>query len=317
MALPNGAWELANGACPKRDFLRLTLVAAVCTMAGQLHSTVSALRNRLLVIIALLSCFGGFEAKADIFTICGVDLGAAGRTQQWATFSLGGGLSDTLSDNSYVQGNVGVAGAGNITLSGNATINGDLWFHTGGTFTNKSSGPPPHHAYNDPKHDATLNQGVLDAINASAVAFNKPVTRGYASIKQIITGQDSRLNITGQGCVVMKLSDFVLTGGTFTLTGTTTDAIIINVTNSFSLSGLARFVLAGGITWDNVLFNVRKGASNVTISGMASLTGILMANNRTVAISSSAKFAVNGEVIANRLEMSDGARVRNPPPGSP
>src|SRR2546430_14073377 len=82
-------------------------------------SMITLLKNRLLVGVALLSSLGIFEAKADLFSTCGVDLGAAGRTKQWAVFSLGGGVTDAdeLSGNDDITGDVGVAGSGDISLN--------------------------------------------------------------------------------------------------------------------------------------------------------------------------------------------------------
>src|SRR6185295_15549545 len=80
--------------------------------------------------------------------------------------------------------------------------------------------------------------------------------------------------------VVLSLRDFQLAGhSTFTLQGTATTTFIINVSGQFSLLKNARIVLSGGVQWNDVLFNVR-GSGTVSISGDASLQGILMANGR-------------------------------------
>jgi cytoskeletal protein CcmA (bactofilin family) len=76
----------------------------------------------------------------------------------------------------------------------------------------------------------------------------------------------------------------------------------------------AKIVLSGGVTWDNVLFNVR-GSGHVTLGGESSLQGILMANNRTVKIGD--KPAIMGEVIANKVVLRGGSQIMHPPVVSP
>jgi hypothetical protein len=82
------------------------------------------------------------------------NLGDAGGIQDWAFFSLGGGVTEPkpghkgwddrcqeqtdvspLSGGASIEGNVGVAGSGNITLSGRSEMDGGLSFPTGGTLT--------------------------------------------------------------------------------------------------------------------------------------------------------------------------------------
>jgi fibronectin-binding autotransporter adhesin len=279
---------------------------------------ISSFTNRLLVGVALLSSLGVFEAKADLFSTCGVDLGAAGRTKQWAIFSLGAGVSDSddLSGNDDITGDVGVAGSGDISLNGNVTIHGDLYYKTSGTLkmngNSKITGVKHHNAASD----TLLNQGVIDATNASTVAFNHAVSPQYASRTSIRLGSNQSLTLSGapNECVVLKLTDFVLTGGTLTLSGSTSTAFIINVTNQFSLTSASKIMLSGGVTWDSVLFNVR-GSGNVTLDGQSTLNGILMANNRTVQMAGGSK--VIGEIIANKVKLSGGSSVVNPPVSSP
>jgi len=61
---------------------------------------------------------------------------------RWGMFSLGRGISDAttaddISGTTYVKGDVGVAGSGDIQMSG-GTIDGDLYYRSNGTL--KTSG---------------------------------------------------------------------------------------------------------------------------------------------------------------------------------
>src|SRR5207244_8195080 len=129
--------------------------------------------------------------------------------------------------------------------------------------------------HHDAASDTLLNQGVIDATNASTVAFNHAVSPQYASRTSIRLTSNQSLTLSGgpNECVVLKLTDFVLTGGTLTLSGSTTTAFIINVTNQFSLASASKILLSGGVTWDSVLFNVRGSGSDVKLDGQSTLNG--------------------------------------------
>jgi hypothetical protein len=97
------------------------------------------------------------------------------------------------------------------------------------------------------------------------------------------------------------------------LSGDVTNNFIINVSNQFSLSGSSKIVLSGGVTWDNVLFNVHGTGSDVTLSGQSSMAGILMATKRTVNISGTVSVGQHGgpfgEVVGNKVVLSSGAQI--------
>jgi hypothetical protein len=276
---------------------------------------ISSLKNRLLIGTLLLSSLGVFEAKADLFSTCGVNLGAAGRTKQWAIFTLGAGVTDTdeLSGNDDITGDVGVAGSGDINLSGNVIIHGSLYYKTGGKLKMTGNSKITGGTYQNAGSDALLNQGVIDATNASNAAWAHAVSPQYMSKTSIRLSSNQSLTLTGapNECVVLRLTDFVLTGGTLTLSGSASTAFIINVTNQFSLTAASKIVLSGGVTWDSVLFNVRGSGSDVKLDGQSTLNGILMANNRTVQMAGGSK--VIGEIIANKVKLTGGSSVVNPP----
>ena len=157
----------------------------------------------------------------------------------------------------------------------------------------------PHH---DAAGDAILLNSSNEAYMESDQLWAQPATFGYPST--INTGSD--MTITGTGHVVLRLRDFILTGGTFTLVGTSPGTtFVFNISRAFSLSGSARIVLSG-ITASNVIFNVRGGSNAAAISGSAAFQGILLANYRNVKISGG---TVNGEIVGNRVVISGGATL--------
>lgn len=274
----------------------------------------SLFKNRLFVAAALLSTFVGFDAKGDIFTSCGVDLGFAGRTKSWAVLTLGGSFIQNISSDSdyegrsLVDGDVGSAGHGaKMKMGGGAMIHGNVYLRTDGLLTVNDGASISGAVIQDAGSDALLDQAVIDAQNASDYANSLPATPGYPST--INTGSDMTLVLTGQ-CTVLRLTDFVLTGGTFTLVGTANQGIVINVSNNFSLKGGARVQLAGGLTPDSVLWNV-TGPGNVAMSDQGSqLRGILLATQRRMSMKNYSLLV--GEAIVNSLLIGSHSQILTP-----
>lgn len=265
-------------------------------------------RAAFLAACALL-CTQSLSSASDLLS-SGVNLGQAGPdTHNWAVFSLGGGVStDDLTNGAVINGDVGVAGNGVLNMSGGTRVNGTVYRRTTGSVNLSNGATISGGVVNNAPTDTFLNQGVNDAMAASNAAFALSASVGYPST----INANSSLTLSGSGTVVLKLTDFVLSGGAkLTLDGTAGTTFIINVNNNFSLSNGGSIQLAGGLDWNHVLFNVRGSGSTVTLSGGSNLmSGILLAANRTVSLENGAQ--VSGEVIANKVSMSGGTSVSRP-----
>ena len=268
----------------------------------------------------MLLLLGGLTAKANLR-----DTGLfpeMGDLLRWGAFSLGGGVNETDTIDQFtgttdIFGDVGVAGDGNITMNGDATIHGDLYYMTGGTLTLKGNANITGARHHDGSSDTQLTNGVNEATLTSNHAFALPVTPAYATLTNIQLSGNQNFTISGAPfqTVVLKLQNLTITSGTLTLAGTITTNFVINVTNQFSLTNHAQIILYGGVTWDNVLFNVRGTGSPVTLDGQSILRGVLMANNRTV--SNAGGSLVYGEVVANKVTLSGSAQIQHPAITSP
>jgi cytoskeletal protein CcmA (bactofilin family) len=242
-----------------------------------------------------------------------------GDLQRWSVFTLGVlTTQDELFGHAFIQGDVGVAGGGDIALRDHATIQGDLYYRSNGTLT-----LDPHAQITGAQiHD---QDDFLDNEAAAAMA----TSRHAASLQSNAFGPND-LQLTGKrnftlsgapgDTVVLKLGNFTLSGNSsFTLQGTASTTFIINVTKQFALSGNSKIVLSGGVQWNNVLFNISGRDSGVTLGANSSFSGILMANRRTVQLSGGA--TVTGEVIANRFIFKAGlngeSTITHPPIVSP
>jgi hypothetical protein len=118
---------------------------------------------------------------------------------------------------------------------------------------------------------------------------------------------NQNITITGSGHVVLTLQNFVLnSSATITLQGTAATTFVFNVSKSFSLTSSSRIVLSG-ILASNVVYNVIGTGSDASVSGSAKLQGILLANQRNVALSGNS--ITTGEVIGNKVTISGTAQL--------
>src|SRR2546423_1431870 len=167
--------------------------------------------------------------------------------QRWRVFTLGWFNSrDQLGANSLIQGDAGIAGAGDIALGDDATIQGNLYSSSTGTVKLAPGATVTGAQIRD--QDLLLNNTVAAALATS---------RHAAHLKQTVFAPDDvelsgRENFTASGApgetVVLKLGRFTLAdNSTFTLQGTATTTFVINVGKRFSLSDNSQIVLADGV----------------------------------------------------------------------
>jgi hypothetical protein len=275
--------------------------------------SVNAAKAVLLASCALFLTHATSSASSLLSS--GVDLGEAGPNHHnWAIFSLGGGVAtDNMSNGAQVFGDIGLAGHATLDMSGGTKIYGTAYRRTTGNVNLSNGASITGGVVQGASTDAFLNQGVNDAMTASNAAFALSASVGYPTT----ISANSSLSLSGSGTVVLKLTDFVLSGGAkLTLQGSAGTTFIINVSRNFSLSNGANIGLSGGLSWDHVLFNVRGSGSTVTLSGGSQvMSGILLATNRTVSLENGA--SVSGEIIADKVTLSGGASVARPALVSP
>ena len=275
-----------------------------------MKSIFSPISLRTALLAALAMVVSQFSTQASLLS-SGVVLGASDQVggSRWAVFTLNTGVNDvnTLSSGANIWGDVAFAGSGKSNLSGTGSIRGAAVSQSSGSMVKSSTFGITGGTFNN--RDAHLSQGASDAIAASNFAAGLSASGGgYPTT----INQNTSLSLSGAAnqTVVLQLSDFVLSGtAALTLQGTATTTYIINVTNKFSLSGSSIVQLSGGLTADNVLFNVRN-SGDATMSSSAVVNGIVLATGRTMKMSGSA--TVYGQVIANKVAMSGVSTVRRP-----
>jgi hypothetical protein len=268
----------------------------------------------LPAVLTGLCCVGAFNARANLLTT----FPEMGDLLRWGAFSLGDGIVSTDTTDQFegttdIYGDVGVASEGDVTMNGNATIHGDLYWRSNGTLIMKGNSNVTGTKHHNAASDSILDNGVNEAKNTSMHAASLASTFPYMGLTSIT----SSMTITSSGALtVLNLTDLVLTNKSIlTLNGSASDNFVINVSRNFSLTSQSKIVLSGGLGWDDVLFNIKGTENNVTLDGQSSMSGILMANKRTVSIAAAS--IVNGEVIANKIKLSGSSQIVHPPVTSP
>src|SRR4029077_20497060 len=171
----------------------------------------------LLPIVASLILLGGVQAKADVSGV----IPEIGDLERWTAFSLGDGNNFSRAvGHSLIDGDLGLAGNGNFLMAGHATVNGDVYDESNGTVLTFQQSLITGSIFHD--QDALLDNGVNEAIAASAHAFSLTPNRPNTSVKLL---GNHALTITGAPgeTVVLSLKNFILRdNSSFTLQGTAT-----------------------------------------------------------------------------------------------
>ena len=186
--------------------------------------------------------------------------------------SLGASSPDAnlIGNGALVEGDVALAGSGSATVNGGAQAVGTVYRKTGGTLTLNNGGVVTGGSVQNASTDSFLNQGVMDANNASNAAFALAASAGYPTT----INANSSLTLSGSGTVVLKLTDFMLSSGAaLTLQGSATTTFIVNVSKKFSLSngpGFSSLAGCSGTTYSSTCAVAALRSSLAEVSSTAS-----------------------------------------------
>lgn len=154
-----------------------------------------------------------------------------------------------------------------------------------------------------------LSQAASDAFAASAAAAALTPTQTYGILTKSITISSSNaVNVVSVGGINMSKQNLTIVGGP-------NDVFIFNVTGDFIFNG-AVMVLSGGITGNNILWNILGTGNEVLIykdTGIA--YGTFLVPQRQFEMDHGTLF---GSVIAGcTIKLHSGAFVQCPPGGKP
>lgn len=280
----------------------------------------------LLVSGALIVCSSANSATVNLGTANSLD---------WSLLSVGG-ATVTVNNESIVRdfdenGNnagadsrqLGIQG-GKLQMSGGAYIGGpvrladgtDLGITdsntiAGGIYGTNISGDPKGNTIFNVAQDSLLNQAASDA------AFYSNLYSGLSATNTSISAITDTLTVTASGGQnVLNLGELKLGGGeVLTLDGGGTDSsFIVNIFGDLTLNS-GRIELSGGLTFDEVLFNVIGGKVSFSGGGNSStLMGIILALDKEIALSPG---LVQGSIIGTKISLVSGADLDTPIPPIP
>jgi hypothetical protein len=242
---------------------------------------------RLAVWIAAAMVSHAVAAHAGLID---AELGVAGPSD-FQVLSLGSTSTSTTSLNlnaSTVNGNVGVADDGKFTSSAPNSVSGSAYV---GASVNTSGVQSPVSG------KLVVNDSLVT--NAATAAFS--ASTYFAGLTPTLSTSlfnsgtiSSNLTVTGSaGYNVVDLTSFSLSGGNLTLSGPASAQFVINITGGFTGTS-GSVLLAGGLTADDVIFNITGTGSTVTTAVPDTVNAILLAPNRAITEDSG---TYNGEVI--------------------
>lgn len=252
-----------------------------------------ALRGCSLAAVAVAFMLFPIQARADAFT----DLFSSG-AGGYAVFELGPNqLNVSLAT---VNGDVGIAKSGNVGNAAPSVINGDVYEYNSGQY----SGPGTLNGSisTDPSMLLTNYNGAVQAAQDAAAAVAN---------SGIYSGLSTATTITGaNGLNVVDINGNInLNNANLTLSGSSSQYFIINVTGNMTLTGSASLLLSGGLSASHVLYNFEGSKATIDTHVNDTVNGILLAASKNSSMTLDGKF--NGELIgAGMIQLMSGLVIK-------
>jgi hypothetical protein len=260
-----------------------------------MHTHSAFKRRRLFAAGSAALCLGICQTKGDFFSMHGLDAGAVGRMRECAFFPL---------REDFQQQNI-------ADKAERTWLFDDVDDAFGPTLEALSLPDTSNRSGSLAESDVLKDPDVNDAWDLS---FSERLS-AEDRLPKTIRLDHRNLTLTVWQNSPLSLTSLIIRHGTLTLQGTAGTAFIINIRNQFSLSHSAKIVLSGGLTPEDVVFNVLGSGCDVVIRGQSEFTGTLQAVYRTVRIRGDS--VVIGDVIARKIKLSRGGNIVDPPVVSP
>jgi len=212
-----------------------------------------------------------------------------GGAEDYAVLFQGAGGNTLQVTNVTINGHVGVAGSGQMTDSGPSTIHGRVDFSAAdsGQFHNNNGS---NIITGGVHYNVSATQSAMDYMNnASLQYFNSNGTDisitsnvGGSHNQAVNASAGALFSINGQSVHVFDATSFSNQGGnTLTINGSASDLVVINLGGLGNIQIHGGIQLTGGITADNVLFNIgggnyanHTGAASLDINNNGGVAGI-------------------------------------------
>lgn len=239
--------------------------------------------------MVLAACLGLVAAPGARAGLTGFDLGDS---YNYVCIFQGGG-GNTLNINNPASldahtdgGNIGIAGTGQLGLSGPLTINGNIDFSGSVNPTGYQTTTPPYTAGGNVTVNGTITGGHANVQTDMNNLNSLSATLGAEAGTSVALANGVNINaasgkIDGMGNSVFSVSSINAPNGNLTITGDGTHKVVVNISASADASFHFNTVtLLGGLTSNDVMFNFFGGSSS-TLSGGPGLD--LNSNGQTIA----------------------------------
>ncbi|MGP8049652.1 MAG: hypothetical protein ACLPYB_03490 [Desulfobaccales bacterium] len=164
-------------------------------------------------------------------------------------------------NNSTEWGNIGIGGTGAFQGNGPGTITGDIEFSaaSSGQFSNSGLTINGTENYSVPTVTSALSTVNTLSQNLGIESGTSTTITSGGSINA------SSGTLDGNGNRVFTVTSISFANGTFTINGSSSDYVVLNIAGSVGNNGLnGSIVLTGGITIDHVLINYTPDTGNMT-----------------------------------------------------
>ena len=167
-------------------------------------------------------------------------------------------------NNSNLTGNMGIGNTGKFQGNGPGTINGLVQFSAANTGQFSNSGLTLNPSVGNPQYSiANVTSGLNTANSLSQTLGLETGTSTTISSGGSINASSGTLD--GNGNRVFTVTSISFPNGIFTVNGSASDYVVLNIAGSVGNNGLNGAVtLAGGIPSDHVLLNYTPSTSNLT-----------------------------------------------------
>jgi hypothetical protein len=243
-----------------------------------------------------------------------------GDAANFAVLYEGTGGNTLNFSNSNISGNIGIGGTGKWADAGGCAptcfINGVVEFSAANTGQFSSSAgtkytpalaPGVNPTYNDANVQTDLN-------NLNSLSTNLGTEAGTSltiSSGGSVNASSGTMDLSGND-VFTLLSGSNFPNGNFTITGTSSQFVVINVPFAFAFNG--SIVLSGGLISDHVLFNLTGTNHTLTINTNGATTdGTFLDPNGAIQINHS---ILDGRLFggdSQNMQIVSGANINAPP----
>ena len=227
-----------------------------------------------------------------------IDLGQAGSL---TIFGFNGSTVSFTNPQTLVSGPAGTTP--NVGIGPNSSLNASDGTITGTLFVDPTATHIAQGNLNVLGGVVTkdLSGAVSDLTTLSATSAALTPTQTFGSI----TGPTS---ITGNGGKnVINVSSITLNGSdSLTLSGTSHDTFIVNVSGTLALTGTSSIKL-NGVAPNNVLFNITGSGQQVAFTGKSMGNGLFLAPDRPVAVTGA--FITGGIFAGGNISIVSGAKI--------